>query len=91
MYSAGRPTDLHHHWESGCAAKCSPLTKQKNTTLQRVEGGGREEWGVKKKKKKKVTSIALRQLNQRGLNNKLKTTQSVFNISSFIQVVGVLP
>lgn len=51
------------------------------------EGGRREEVEVKKK----VTSIALRQLNQRGLNNKLKTTQSVFNISSFIQVVGVLP
>lgn len=89
MYSAGQPTDFHHHWESGCAVKCSPLTKQKNTALQRGgEGEGGEEGEVKKGK---VTSIALRQLNQRGLNNKLKTTQSVFNISSFIQVVGVLP
>lgn len=54
-------------------------------------GGGAVGWGGSKKKKKKGTSIALRQLNQHGLNNKLKTTQSVFNISSFIQVVGVLP
>lgn len=54
-------------------------------------GGAGTGVGGKKKERKKVTSIALRQLNQRGLNNKLKTTQSVFNISSFIQVVGVLP
>lgn len=40
--------------------------------------------------RKKINSIALKQLDHRGLNNKLKTTQSVFNISSFIQVVGVL-
>lgn len=40
--------------------------------------------------RKKINSIALKQLDQPGLNNKLKTTQSVFNISSFIQVVGVL-
>lgn len=57
MYSAGRPADLHHHWESGCAAKCSPLTKQKNTTLQRVVvvvgGRGDGSGGGKKKKKKK--------------------------------------
>lgn len=39
---------------------------------------------------KKINSIALKQLDQPGLNNKLKTTQSLFNISSFIQVVGVL-
>lgn len=38
----------------------------------------------------KINSIALKQLDQPGLNNKLKTTQSLFNISSFIQVVGVL-
>lgn len=39
---------------------------------------------------RKINPVALKQLEQAGLNNKLKTTQSVFNISYFIQVVGVL-